>query len=327
LICPEHLTSLEIARAMRNPGSIALEEFALGKLLMQRFPVGRGAPAIGKRLSEVTLPASTRVATVEREDGAVIADAGTTVAEGDFVTLIGETKAFDTARRVFNKDKEKRLHVAIMGETSTAVWLCRTLKRRIFSVRLFVQDRDRAEELSEKLDHVTILGADPTDSATFAEEHVGKADFFVAATDDDEQNILACAQAKSFGVATNIAVVQRAKYLHLFSHVGIDHAFSPRAVAVKAIRHLIDTGPIRSLAVFAKGIAEVYEIRPSKRAKVIGHELRNLKLPPQALVAAIHRGEEIYVPGADDQIHPDDIILVIGPCGIANDLVKLFVTK
>jgi trk system potassium uptake protein TrkA len=172
-----------------------------------------------------------------------------------------------------------------------------------------------------------VLDADPTDPTTSTDEHIEKADAFIAVTDDDEQNILACAQAKTLGVATSIAVLQRAKYFHLLPHVGIDEAFSPRAVAVKAIQHLIDVGPIRSLAVFADDTAEVYEVRPSKRAKILGHELRNVKLPPQAMIAAIRRGEDVYVPGAEDQIAAGDTLLVLGPCGIADDLVKLFVSK
>lgn len=327
LICPEHRTSLAIARTIRNPGSIALEEFGRGQLLMQRVSVTEGASAVGKKLSQLTLPPSTRLATVERGSDSFLAEADTTIAAGDFVTLIGKKEAFDHARKLFSKEREKHLHIAIMGETATAVWLCRALKARIFSVRLFVRHRERAEELSKKLGHVTILDADPTDASTAADEHVGKADAFIAVTEEDERNILACAQAKAMGVATVIAVVQRAKYLHLFSHVGIDHAFSPCADAVKAILRLIDTGPIRSLAVFADGIAEVYELRPSKRAKVLGHELRNISLPPQAMVAAIRRGDEIHVPGAEDQITAGDTVLVLGPRDIADDLCKLFVTK
>ncbi len=327
LICPEHRTSLAIARTIRNPGSIALEEFARGELLMQRFPVDASAPAVGKMLSELVIPASARVATVEREEQASLADAKTTLGEGDHVTLIGETKSFEAARKLFAKDREKRIHIAIMGGTTTAVWLCRALKSRVFSVRLFVPKRERAEELSEKLSHVTIIDADPTDSATSADEHLGKVDAFVAVTPEDERNILACAQAKAQGVKASIAVVQRAKYLHLLPHVGIDHAFSPRADAVKAILHLIDTGPIRSLATFADGAATVYELFPSKRAKIIGNELRNIKMPAQSMIAAIRRDGRAHVPGAEDQIVAGDAILVIGPNDIADDLRKLFVTK
>ena len=327
LLCPEHLTSLEIARAIRNPGSIALEEFSRGQLLMQRSEVTDGASAIGKKLSEVVLPASARLATVEGSSGPCIAEANTTIAEGDFVTLIGETKTFDTARKLFNKGKEKRRNIVIMGETVTAVWLCRALKSRIFSVRVFVEHHTRAEELAQKLDHVTVLEADPTDSATCADEHIEKVDVFIAVTEDDEQNILACAQAKALGAAQAIAVVQRTKYVHLIEHVGIDHAYSPRAVAVKAILKLIDVGPIRSMATFADDIAEVYEIRPSKRAKILGHELRRIKLPAQTMIAAIRRGDRVYVPGAEDQVTVGDTLLAIGPVGITDDLRKLFVTK
>ncbi len=327
LICPEHLTSLAIARTIRNPGSIALEEFARGRLMMQRFPVAAGAAAVATPLSELSLPVGTRLATVERDGKASLAGADTILKEGDYVTLIGESKTFDGARKLFSKERDKRIHIAIMGESSTAVWLCRALKSRIFSVRLFVQHRDRAEALSTKLGHVTVLEADPTESTTSADEHLGKSDAFVAVTEHDERNILACAQAKSLGVKTVVAVVQRAKYLHLFEHVGIDHAFSPRSDAVKAILHLIDTGPIRSVATFADGIAEVYELHATKNTKVLGHELRNVKLPTGTMIGAIRRGEKIFVPGAEDQITLGDALLAIGPREAANDLRKLFTAK
>ena len=327
LLCPEHATSMAIAQTIRNPGSIALEEFSRGQLLMQQFPVTPGAPSIGKKLSDVVLPASARVATVETESGACIAGAATTVHEGDHVTLIGETKTFDTARKLFNKGKEKRRHIIIMGESSTAVWLCRALKSRLFSVRLFAEHHERAVELAEKLEHVTVLEADPTDASTLADEHIDKVDVFIAVTEDDEHNILACAQAKALGATQVIAVVQRTKYLRLFPHVGIDHAFSPRAVAVKTVLSLIDVGPVRSVATFANDIAEVYKIRPARRAHVVGHELRNIKLPPQAMIAAIGREDCVWVPGADDQVTEGDMLLVIGPVGIQDDLRKLFVTK
>lgn len=327
LLCPEHLTSLAIARAIRNPGSIVLEEFSQGQLLMQRFSVSAGTPAEGKKLAEVKLPASARVATVESNGVAAIADAGTLIAQGAHVTVIGETKTFDAARKVFNKNKPKRRNIAVMGETSTAVWLCRALKNRLFTVRVYVENHARAEEMAAKLDHVTIVEADPTDAATFADEHIEMSDVFIAVTNDDEHNILGCAQAKALGAKTAIAVVQRKKYLHLFGHVGIDYPFSPRDVAAKAILSLIDTSAVRSVAQFADGVAEVYDIKPSKRAKILGHELRNIKLPPKAMIAAIRRGDHVYVPGAEDQVLADDKLLAIGPAGIADDLRKLFVTK
>lgn len=326
-ICPEYLTSLAIARTIRNPGAIVIEEFGGGHVIMQRFPVTHGAAAAGKQLMDLTLPSSARVVMVESRAGAAIATAKTAVAEGDLVTLIGERKSFDSARKVFSTGKVKHQNITIMGDSSTAVWLCRALTGRAFSVRLFVAAHARAEELADKLEHVTVFEADPTDPATIADEHVETADVFIAATNEDERNILACAHAKSMGITQSIAVVQRSKYLHLMPHVGIDQAFCPRAVAVSSLQHLIDTGPIRSLATFADGMAEVYEVRASKRSHVLGHELRNLSMPAQTMIAATRRKEKVYVPGADDHVLEGDVMLVIGPPGVSSVLRKLFVGK
>lgn len=327
LICPEQLTAVAIARTIRNPGSIALEEFAREQLLMQRVQVTAGASAVGRKLADLDLPSRTRIATVEHGGRASIAVGDTTIAEGDFVTLIGETETFDSVRKRFSNEREKRISVAVMGETSAAVWLCRALKTRAFSVRLFVRNRPRAEALSTKLSHVTVLDADPTESTTFADEHLSQADAFIAITDEDERNILACAQAKAMGVKMVIAVVQRSKFMHLLPHVGIDYAFSPRADAVKAILHVIDTAPVRSLATIAHGIAEVYELRPATKAKVLGLELRKVKMPAYSMIAAIRRGDEAHVPGASDRIAEGDALLVIGPTGIGHELHELFSSK
>ena len=103
-----------------------------------------------------------------------------------------------------------------------AVWLSRALRATHYSVRLFEINRPRAEELAEKLDHVTVLQSDPTDLAVFAEEKLGNADVFIAMTGDDERNILAAAQAKKLGTKIAIVAVKRAAYLHLLEHVGIN---------------------------------------------------------------------------------------------------------
>lgn len=327
MLCPEFLTAMEIARTMRNPGSIALEEFSQGHLLMQRLQVAAGAPAAGLKLSEITLPASTRIATVEGAGGPSIAQASSMINEGDYVTLIGETRNFDPARKLFTKQKERKFHVAVMGGSATSVWLARVLKSRFFSVRIFVQNHHRAEELAEKLEHITVLEADPTDVSTFHDEQIEKADVFIAATNDDEDNIMACAQAKAFGTQSTVAVVQRSKYVSLFEQIGIDRVYSPRSVAVNSILSLIDTGPIRSVVRFADNTIEVYEIHPKKKAKVIGHELRNIKMPPHSMIAALRREGRAFVPGADAQVMPGDSLLVIAPVDTREQLRKLFVTK
>ena len=53
--------------------------------------------------------------------------------------------------------------------------------------------------VAEKLDWVTVINADVINSDALQEERVDQSDAFVAATDDEETNILAAALAKTRG--------------------------------------------------------------------------------------------------------------------------------
>ncbi len=327
LICPEYLTAQAIARTLHNPGALAVEDFARGLVVMQEFAVGEDAPATGSALRELKLPPGVRLAQIRRNDSALIPSATTVVAQGDVVTLVGEKATFEQGRKLFASGKSKRVHVAVMGGSALGVWVCRALKDPRFSLRLFEIQRERAEELAEKLEHVTVVQADPSEPEVCKEERLDGADAFLAVTGDDERNILACAQAKSLGVKTSITILKRPAYLHLLSHVGIDRAFSPRTVAADAIRKLLESGPVWCLATLSQGTADVYEIRPTRRATVIGKELRNVKLPPNCVIAAIQGSDSVRVPGAEDIISVGDTVLLIGPHGIERDLKRVFADK
>jgi trk system potassium uptake protein TrkA len=127
------------------------------------------------------------------------------------------------------------------------------------------------------------------------------------------------------GVRSAIAVLQRSTYLHLLEHVGIDRAFSPRSVAVSEIQRLLGTGPVRKLASLAEKVAEVYEVEvPPSAKRVVNRPLRDCEFPSHSLIAAIERGDEVFVPGADNRIQAGDTIIVIGPAEVQRDLHRIF---
>ena len=326
LICPEYSTALAIARTLRNPGALAIEGFARGRIEMQEFPVSRHAPAIGKPLRDLVLPRGTRLAVITRKGGSFIPDAESSIEQGDNVILAGDAAVFQEARRLFHDEKGGRRRVVIMGGPPMAVWLCRALKDRDFAIRLFETDRARAEELAHKLEWVTVLNADPTDRSVFEDENLAQADVFLALLEDDEHNILGCAWAKSMGVAYASAVVHRRTYMHLLPHVGIDRAFSPRQVAVKEIELVADESGLRHLASLAEGIIDVYRVRVGESSEVVGRPLREIKLTPNWILTAIQHDADVRVPRADDTISAGDTLLVVGRHGREGTLKKLFAT-
>ncbi len=326
MICPEFSTATAIARTMRNPAAVTIEHFSRGKVEMQEFTVDANASAVGRPLAEMHLPAGTRIGAVAREKTIFIPDADTRLAPGDSMVLVGNADVFEKTRTLFHAEAAARKKVVIMGGPIMAVWLCRILKDRDWSIRLFEKDREKALELAERLDWVTVLNADPTEREVFQEEHIGEADVFIALVDDDEDNIIGCVLAKSQGVDRVIAVVQRSNYLDLLSHIGVDHPFSPRVVAAREIEQLIDDAPVRVLTSLFAGAIDAYRVRVSPDAAVLGKSLRELKISPDFVIAAIRRGENVWVPGADDSIQKDDIVLVIGRHGMEKPLKQILRT-
>lgn len=325
LICPEYSTALAIARVLRNPGALAIEGFARGKIEMQQFTAGKSGSAIGKRLMDVRLPAGARLALIRhKKDEAFIPEAKSVVVAGDSLIMVGNVGAFEDARKLFMDEKAARQRVVIMGGSPMAVWLCRSLRDRNFAIRLFETDRERAEELAEKLSWVTVIHADPTERSVFDEEHIAEADVFATLLDDDEANIISGVLGKLRGVAKVITVVQKSKFLDLIYDIGIDSAFSPRLVAAEAIDQELDESRVRHLGSLAEGVVDVLQIRVGDRAPVIDKALKEIKLSPDWVVAAIQRDHEAYVPSADDCVRRGDVVLVVGRHGQEGGLKKLF---
>ncbi len=328
LICPEYVAAQSIARTLRNPAAIAIETFARGNIEIQEFPVPQDSPAAGKTLSELKLPPRTRLVAISRDSFVSLPRAGSTVEAGDVVILLSDREHFDAALEAFgHRSKDARRRIAIMGGPAMAVWLCRALHARRFSIRVFEEDPQRAEELAEKLDWVTVINADPTDEAVFVEEALAQVDTFVALTNDDERNILGSAWVKTKGVAQTIAVVQRPQYGHLLRHVGIDRSFSPRSSAVTEILNVLEEKGVRKVTSLAEGVLDVFRARVEADSVVLGRPLKEVsEFSGWVLVAVEHDGK-VGVPTADTVIQAGDTLLIVGPNGTDKKLAKLLATS
>jgi trk system potassium uptake protein TrkA len=325
LICPEQLTSLAITGALDDPGAMAIERFAQNKIEIHRYTIKKRSEAIGVKLRQLELPPGLRLALVERGNEPFAPFGDTQLQADDIVTLIGQVENFKGVRHMFHDHKRRNYDVAVMGGTSMTDWLAEDLLRRNFSIRIFESERVKAIELSERYPELTVLHADPTDPNEFKEEHLEECAAFIAATDDDEHNILGALQAKQLGANRTAAVIQLPTYLPLLEHLGIDLPFSPRIVAAKELTKLIDDCPIKKMTSLARGVAEVYEIGPTSGGIGLDRPLKEITLPKGAFIAAIQREDKLKVPGANDKVQKGDILVFIGPANAEKQLSKLFI--
>ena len=324
LICPAFSTARAIASHLRNPAAMKVERLVGHTIEVQQFEASKGAPGLGRRLSEVELPRGARIAAITRNGDTYLPSGDSTVDEGDEVLIVANADVFHDARRVFRTKDTGRRSVVIMGGSPIAVWLCRTLQNRGFSIRLFETDTDRANELAEKLPWVTVMNADPTDPNVFTDEHLENADAFVALT-NDEHNILSCAWAISLGVKETYPVVTRRNYDLFTKAMGLTHIFSPRELAIAEIRQRLARKQMTKIAPLASGALNIYRIRIGKNAPVTGIPLSDLTLMPNCMVIVLEHDEHFgVVPSAHAILEEGDVVFAIVRSEFESELRTLF---
>ncbi len=151
---------------------------------------------------------------------------------------------------------------------------------------------ERVEELSRRLGRTLVLHGDAADEALLANEGISSMDFFIAVTNDDETNIVACLVAKAMGARRVLALINRGVYANLVQSDRIDIALSPGQVVMGDILTHVRRGDVVAVHSLRHGAAEAMEIivhGDSKASKVVGRRIDQLALPKGAVIAALLR--------------------------------------
>ncbi len=326
----ERLTAIELAKYVRNPDSLEVQELARGRIELQQVRVGDGSPACGITLRKLDCPAGTRLAMVSRDGKHFVPDAGTVLEGGDVVTIFGEPRKLrDFADKLQGrKSRNERLRVVIFGGNEYGFTLAQMLESLNCSVRIFERDGALCEKIANRLTNTAVIHADATVATELEEEQVGEADFFIGTGNDDEDNVMSCLQAHTLGVNTCLTIIHRADYAAAISasghHFGIRAAVSPREATRREIQRFI-TSERYHIMKSLEG-AELIEIRCGKGSIAAGHMVHEVKWPPATVLVGQLRGIHAEVPGPDNVLLAGDLLYVVVARGSLKALVKLLET-
>lgn len=311
LLSLEHLTAMELAKAIRNPESITLEHFARGQLEVAEFEVTRDSDAIGKPLRQLALTGGVRIGTLKRNNKTWIASANDQIQIGDWLSLLGKRDEVDEIKKTFSAGSPKQQYVVIAGGGETGFHLARALDGDRHRVLVLESDEERCDYLASHLNRVTVLCADATRKSTLEEERVGGCDYFVACTGHDENNIMAGLEAKELGAKHIMAIVGRPDYASIVKRLGIDNAVSERDAMARQILGLLSDGPILSQLQLPASDVFVLELEVAPDSDVTKDSLAALSLPEGVLIAAVLQEDFVSVPSANDRLQAGNTALVL----------------
>lgn len=151
MINPEALSAMELVKSIRNPGRVAVENLARGKIEAQQVQITSRSKLIGKSLKELSLDSRLRIGFIEQGENEDVPNADTVLQDGDVVTLFGPPDEISAGKKHFDPEsKEERVRVVVFGGGETAIALVRLLKNPRFKVRIIESDPNVCRNLSEK---------------------------------------------------------------------------------------------------------------------------------------------------------------------------------
>jgi len=325
ILSPEALTALEIANYVENPGIVAAQEFGRGLVQMRQMRVAKSPTTNGKTLKDICPPGSgILVGMISRNTKVTIPHGDAIVEPGDLITLIGRRGRMPQIQKLFQGSELDLQKVVVMGGSSIGLHLAQTLENRQRSVKLFEWNLGRCNDLAAKLKKSKVVCRDATSRVSLEQEHVNKADVFIATTGDDERNIMASVLAKEVGVGIVMAVVHQPDFAPLVTRLGIDHAVTPRASLANRILKVIHKEKVTSLAVLEEGQVEIIEVPVNPACHAVGKRLCDIRFPKGALVATIVRGDTVIVPSGHDEIRGGDSVVLIVASDSLEPIQKLF---
>ena len=151
-------------------------------------------------------------------------------------------------------------------------------------------------------------------------------DFFMALSDNDENNILSALLAKKYGARRAVAITNDPEYLPIVDSIGIDITINPRLIAVSSIlKHLRKGGVISVFKLIED--AEVLELVVDANSTIAGNRISNLNFPEDAMIGAILRQGEMLAPDESIIVQEDDSVIVVALSSAIEKVEKLFGRK
>lgn len=219
------------------------------------------------------------------------------------------------------------LNIVVIGAGGVGRHLAALLAKEEYNVILVDRDRAKLEEASVNLDVATRHGSG-TDWQLLDDLLELNPGVLVAATDNDETNLVACSLAKHLGYPRTIARIRDDKYLNRarldFEHIfDVDYFVGPELlVANDILKYLLSPGAL-AVEHFAHGAVQLRTVSVPPRWRKSHVPLKELGLPDGLIVALIAREKEdkrsggagireVIFPHGNDVIKPGDEVSFIG---------------
>jgi trk system potassium uptake protein TrkA len=204
------------------------------------------------------------------------------------------------------------MRVAIAGAGNVGLFLANDLASGGHEVQL-IEESPEVAKRSHAAEGVEWLVADACEVSSLRQAGLERCDVVVAATGDDEDNLVISLLAKQeFGVPRVVARVNNPANEWLFNETwGTDVSVSTPHLLTALVEEALSVGSLVRLLAFEGGRVRLSEVTLADGSPAEGKEVQELGLPRDSTVVAILRQDRVVVPRGDTVLFSGDEVLVL----------------
>ena len=219
------------------------------------------------------------------------------------------------------------MYVLVVGGGKVGHYLSRGLLEEGYEVLVLERDPKVCRDLTDDLGSVVMQG-DGCEVATLVQAGAARADAIIAATGDDEDNLIVCQVVKlKFKVPRTIALINDPKNESVFRQLGIDETVSSTKVILERIQVEMPSHPLLHLLALRQYGLEVVELKVQADAPVVGKRLRELPLPAESVILLIfNKTNGAVVPTSETQLEAEDDVIAVTRSE-SEDLIRAIFTE
>ncbi|HXE74293.1 MAG TPA: NAD-binding protein [Candidatus Xenobia bacterium] len=207
---------------------------------------------------------------------------------------------------------DQPFYVVVMGGGRVGYFLTRALRQNNIEVTVLEQDQKIFDLISRQVDCPVIFG-DGSSIRVQEQAGVGRANVFVAVTNHDQDNLIACQIAKHrFGVPKTVARVKNPRNEVAMQKLGVDITVSSTAIITALIQSEMPTSRMRTvLDLRTGGGLELMEYHLDSNSPVAGKPLRSLELPPDCNIVTVIRAGDAIIARGETVLQNGDTVLTL----------------
>ena len=310
IVNPGAIMAEKIISLISSPYAWKTETLAMGKIKMLKLKVEETSPIVGQRLKDLG-PAKAWIFVAISKNGKITIPTGDTKLDaGDYIFALGVPDILNKLKELFNVEDSPVNSVVIVGCGRLGLGVAKALSDKGIKVKLIDSNAERANLAAEQMHNVLVFKGDATDTETLKEAGVESADYFIALTGDDEENVLSALLAKNLGAERTTVLYTKPDYIDVIEAIGVDRAISVRLSVANEILSLLHIGGVAQVALVEEGKAEVIEVNITQKSKILGKALKDIDFPESSIVGIVLRHNEVIIPRGDYVPAVDDKVII-----------------